>query len=104
MRDVKHFKNKLLERREELVTLIIDLEDQLDDPKNPDAEERAVEREGDEVMERQVDHAYEEIAAIDSALGRVKNDTYGICLSCQLPISDERLEAVPHALVCRHCM
>ena len=104
MANVKYFKDKLSERRQELATLITDLESLLDDPKNPDAEERAVEREGDEVMERQVQNAYAEISAIDAALGRLNNNTYGICFSCHQPISEERLEVVPHALVCRKCM
>ena len=38
---------------------------------------------------------------IVAALGRVNVGTYGICATCNLPISEERLEVVPHA---RHCI
>ncbi len=99
-----YFKGKLLKRREELAIMIHGLEEELEAPKNPDFEERSVERESDEVMELQVKNSYDEILAIDSALGRIKNNTFGRCLSCQKEISQERLEAVPHALVCRNCM
>ncbi|MGI9379849.1 MAG: TraR/DksA family transcriptional regulator [Methyloligellaceae bacterium] len=40
---------------------------------------------------------------IQVALDRIANGTYGICVSCEQPISTERLEAVPHASRCRNC-
>lgn len=36
------------------------------------------------------------IEQIDSALDRIENKTYGICLATGKPIQKERLEAVPH--------
>ena len=78
--------------------------DWLDDPANPDAEERATEREQDEVFELQGLAGQEEIAAIDAALKRIENNIYGLCLRCGEPISRERLNAVPYAIHCRKCM
>lgn len=40
---------------------------------------------------------------IDQALDRVQNGTYGACHHCSKPISQERLEAVPHARLCIAC-
>jgi DnaK suppressor protein len=35
---------------------------------------------------------------IESALGRIDNGKYGICLKSGKPIPEERLEAIPYAL------
>lgn len=104
MVDITHFKSRLLKRREELAQMIETFEDRLDDPKPNDSEDRATASENDEVMEAQIEAEYSEIKAIDAALSRVDNDVYGICLSCEGPISNERLEAVLHATKCRRCM
>ncbi len=104
MVDITHFKSRLLKRRDELAQMIETFEDRLDDPKANDSEDRATESESDEVMEAQIEAEYSEIKAIDAALSRVENDVYGICLSCEGPISNERLEAVLHATKCRRCM
>ena len=42
--------------------------------------------------------------AIEAALQRISNGTFGNCLSCGEPISAERLTAVPFATKCRKCM
>ena len=43
------------------------------------------------------------LRAIDGALGRIKQGTFGICETCQKPISRARLEAVPWTRHCRDC-
>ena len=40
---------------------------------------------------------------IDSALARIKNGKYGVCMSCGNKIPKERLEAIPYALLCIEC-
>src|SRR3974377_1727688 len=40
---------------------------------------------------------------IAGALHRIKNDTYGVCLECEEPISIKRLDAVPWARYCVPC-
>lgn len=40
---------------------------------------------------------------ISDALHRIENDTYGICLECEEPISTKRLDAVPWARYCVTC-
>jgi DnaK suppressor protein len=45
----------------------------------------------------------QELAAVQQALGRVENGTYGFCEVCGEPIGIERLEARPSATLCiRH--
>ncbi|MEM6462581.1 MAG: TraR/DksA C4-type zinc finger protein [Pseudomonadota bacterium] len=97
-------KRLLLERRAELLERLKKLDDLLDDPPDPDVEERATEREFDEVFEMQGRAGQQEIASIDAALARIENDVYGVCLDCDDPISEERLDAVPYATLCRECM
>ncbi|MCK4728230.1 MAG: TraR/DksA family transcriptional regulator, partial [Desulfobacterales bacterium] len=45
----------------------------------------------------------EEIEEIDLALCRLAVGSYGICESCENPISLKRLEAIPGARLCRRC-
>ena len=43
------------------------------------------------------------LRAIEEALARLKQGTYGVCEVCKQPISKARLEAVPWARHCREC-
>jgi len=104
MIDIDHFKSILTARRAELEKLLLRIEDRLDDPKDPDVEERATEREEDEVLELQGNAGLKELQAIDAALSRIESGVYGTCLACENPISEERLDAVPTATRCRNCM
>lgn len=44
------------------------------------------------------------LPAIQSALARIETKEFGICTECGGNISHERLQVVPHALVCEHCI
>lgn len=52
---------------------------------------------------RQVDHLAQELYAVESSLGRLRNGTYGVCIDCGTDINVERLNAVPTALRCIDC-
>src|SRR5467141_1536964 len=43
------------------------------------------------------------LRAIEEALARIRQGTYGVCEVCKQPISKARLEAVPWARHCREC-
>ncbi len=43
------------------------------------------------------------LAQIDQALARIAAGTYGICAACGKPIGDERMEAIPYAVLCITC-
>jgi DnaK suppressor protein len=43
------------------------------------------------------------LRAIEEALARVENGTYGICMDCDEPIAEVRLDAVPWTRVCIDC-
>lgn len=40
---------------------------------------------------------------IDSALTRIEQGKYGLCMKCGKRIPQERLEAIPYALLCIEC-
>ena len=43
------------------------------------------------------------LAAVDEAIDRLRDGTYGYCLSCGQPIPEKRLEAIPWAIRDRAC-
>jgi len=40
---------------------------------------------------------------IEAAIGRLENGRFGICASCGKNITDERLSAIPYAVMCISC-
>lgn len=104
MNAMNSHEGRLLARRDELTRRLGKIETDLDSTPNPDSEERATERENDEVLEGLGLQGQMELKAIDAALKRLADGTYGTCVRCGNPISAERLEAVPHAALCRDCM
>jgi RNA polymerase-binding transcription factor DksA len=55
-----------------------------------------------------IDHLHEAnsehvLGSIDEALRRIETGTYGTCVRCGKPISEERLEAIPYATRCIDC-
>jgi RNA polymerase-binding protein DksA len=40
---------------------------------------------------------------IDSALTRIQQGKYGLCMKCGKKIPQDRLEAIPYALMCVEC-
>ncbi|MDT8345514.1 MAG: TraR/DksA family transcriptional regulator [Thermohalobaculum sp.] len=103
MKDVSHYEARLRARLAELTARVTGVEAQLDAPAPADFEERATEREGDEVLEGLGQAGVTEMRMIEAALKRVEDGTYGFCVNCGEPIAEERLDLVPHAPRCRNC-
>jgi RNA polymerase-binding transcription factor DksA len=51
----------------------------------------------------EIDRDLEELRAIEAALLRVADGSYGSCAVCEKPIDGKRLEFTPHALRCIDC-
>jgi DnaK suppressor protein len=56
-------------------------------------------------VEREIDYSLEEndtrvLVAIDAALARIDEGSYGLCERCGREIEPERLEAIPYATLC----
>ena len=49
------------------------------------------------------DQIIQQLAAVDEALARVAEGTYGVCEVCGRNIAPERLEAIPWAATCVAC-
>ena len=103
MPDHARFHKMLLARLDLLDGRLHEIETELDSHQSKDWEELAVEREGDEVLERLGVAGQLEMTQIRSALARIEAGEYGYCLKCGDAISEERLELVPHAPLCKTC-
>lgn len=94
---------KLHNRLVELQARIQEVEHTLDEPHSKDAEDFAQEIEDTEVLEGLGRAGVQEIVAIQAALDRIKNGSYGLCAKCGDEIASARLEAVPYAALCVKC-
>jgi DnaK suppressor protein len=59
-----------------------------------------VDREIDYGLEESLEH---ELEAIETALARIEDGTFGACQRCGQPIGAERLEALPYVMLCIDC-
>lgn len=48
-------------------------------------------------------HEVNRLKALENALGRISQGTYGKCMKCGKKITQERLRAIPWALLCIDC-
>ena len=97
----------LLELKEEIISnLAINNEDFKEivegmDPKDladiasDDIDRKMIEALGSQEMKR--------LKLIDSALTRIQQGRYGLCMKCGKKIPQDRLEAIPYALMCVEC-
>ncbi len=65
-----------------------------------DAATITLSREIDTTLEENSEHV---LKAIDQALARIDEGTFGLCARCGKPIAEERLEAIPYATKCIEC-
>lgn len=103
MLDLARRRAQLEDRLKALDERLHEIEDELDSHQSKDWDDLAVEREGDEVLERLGVSGQEEVARIRAALGRMDAGTYGTCVTCGDDISAERLDLIPWTPFCRRC-
>lgn len=110
--DVETFRRRLLEERQRLVAAIDYLHEENRGSLEEEAEEVPLDNHLAETatvtLDREIDYTLEEnashvLAAIDAALERIDQGTYGICSTCGNPIPAERLQALPYASQCIDC-
>ena len=104
-RDLQQYKELLLEKQRELSSVQGDaaarvpaaggFEGDLIDQANADAEAEL------QIRLHQTDARL--LRAIEEALARIKQGTFGVCQVCKQPVSKGRLEAVPWTRLCREC-
>jgi DnaK suppressor protein len=113
--DTARFKDLLLERREAVANALENLhkenagslEDETGELVSGSADQHMADT-ATETVEREIGNTLEEhderlLVAIDAALGRIEDGTYGKCVNCGAQIPVERLEAMPWATLCIDC-
>lgn len=103
MRDIYARKQQLEDRKKALNWKLVEIEAALSTPGSRDSEERATEREDDELLENLGLNDQAEIRMIDAALGRIEAGTYGICAKCGSEVSPARLDILPATPFCKSC-
>jgi RNA polymerase-binding protein DksA len=110
--DTKHFKQRLLDERaraqEALSYIQEENRGQLEDEREEipsdnhpgDMATSTFDRELDATLEGNEERLLE---AIDAALQRIEDGTYGICRTCGQPVGAERLGALPWTTQCIDC-
>jgi RNA polymerase-binding protein DksA len=108
MEDLKERMNKaLLKLKEEIINNLISENDSFKslvediDPK--DLVDIAADDIDRKMLETVSAQDIKRLRLIDAALSRIQNGKYGICMKCGKKIPEERLEAIPYALMCISC-
>jgi DnaK suppressor protein len=110
--DVDRFRDLLSEERRRVLDAIEYLHKENPGSIKDETEEVAVDNHLAETatvtLDREIDYTLEEnsehvLAAIDAALQRIEDGTYGVCVNCGQEIGEERLTAIPWATHCIDC-
>ncbi len=96
-------RQQLTDRLAQLNARLHEIDDELESHNTPDWDDLAIEREGDEVLQRMGTAGQTEIRKIQAALARMDAGTYGVCVKCGDDISEERLDLLPFTPFCRRC-
>ena len=99
----KKLKAQLQARLAELGAKVDEVSHELRTAHSADWEERAIESEGDEVLEALENSALAEIQQIQHTLGKIDDGSYGLCATCGGDIDEKRLAALPYAIQCITC-
>lgn len=110
--DTEHFRRRLLEDRTRVKEALDYLHE--DNPGSMEDETQEIPSDnhpGDIATithDREIGYTLEEneervLAAIDAALKRIDEGTFGTCRTCGQPIAIERLEALPYTTQCIDC-
>ena len=110
--DTDHFKQRLLDERIRAQEALDYLHEENPGSMEDETQEIPSDNHPGDVatitLDREIDYTLEEneervIAAIDAALARIEDGTFGNCLGCGRQIAAERLEAVPWTTQCIDC-
>jgi RNA polymerase-binding protein DksA len=110
--DTEHFRKRLLEERQRAQEALDYLHNEHPGSIQDETQEIQSDNHPGDVatvtFDRELDYTLEEneervLGAIDAALRRIEDGTYGTCASCARPIGEERLEALPWTTRCIDC-
>ena len=104
--ELEYFKQKLLDRKEQILKNIKEAKDEINQLKNSEASDEAdfATITSDASIEELISEKQQkELEEIDYALKKIEEGTYGICEMCEEEISIERLKVKPQARYCIVC-
>ena len=100
-------KQKLLELKEQILRQLVSESDEfqeiVDDMEPKDLADIAADDIDRRILEVLGSQEIKRLQLIDSALARMENGHYGICMSCGKKVPEERLKAIPYAILCIDC-
>jgi RNA polymerase-binding protein DksA len=103
----KAMKAKLLEIKEQILNQLVSESDEfqeiVDDMEPKDFADIAADDIDRRILEVLGSQEIKRLQLVDSALGRIENGHYGVCMSCGKKIPQERLQAIPYAILCIDC-
>jgi DnaK suppressor protein len=104
----KHaMKQQLMDLKEQilrqLVSESVEFQEIVDDMEPKDLADIAADDIDRRILEVLGSQEIKRLQLIDSALGRMENGHYGVCMSCGKKIPEERLRAIPYAILCIEC-
>jgi len=104
---VDEMKEKLLSQKEKILENLLaeneDFEALIKDLDPKDLADIAADDIDRKTLEALSSQDIKRLRLIDSAISRIHNDRYGVCMRCNKKIPKERLEAIPYALMCISC-
>lgn len=106
MQNTQDYKNQLLTLRDEFSSRLDALNITLthkDEAVEKDFAEQATQAENDDVLNALDNETKNMLIQIDNALLRIKDESYGKCVSCGKGINEQRLKVVPYAALCIAC-
>ena len=100
-------KRKLLDLKEQILRQLVSESDEfqeiVDDMEPKDLADIAADDIDRRILEVLGSQEIKRLQLIDAALGRMENGHYGVCMSCGKKIPEERLNAIPYAILCIEC-
>ena len=104
---VDTMRESLLAQKEEIIETLMseneDFKELVEDLDPKDLADIASDDIGRQTLETLSAQDTRRLIQIDSALSRIENGRYGVCVSCSKKIPKERLEAIPYAVMCISC-
>ena len=104
---IDEMKGSLLKLKEEIIRNLIsensDFNEIIKDLDPKDLADIAADDIDRKTLEALSSNDVRRLRLIDSALSRMKNERYGTCMRCNKKIPEERLKAIPYALMCIEC-
>jgi DnaK suppressor protein len=103
-KELNHIKQELQKRKIELEQdLVRSYSEKFSDDQVQDPGDQALTSTMESLRSSLQDTRIDEFNRIVKALKMIEEGTYGICVDCELPISDKRLQLYPDATRCLSC-